>query len=106
MQNFNTVKEGERSKRLILQKPFSSEAKLKRDVKEVLNKYSKLLSEHYCAMKENNNITKISADINQYWFDAEIKIDKNKVLIDYETNAPSLIEKMAITSVKQYFAMQ
>jgi hypothetical protein len=106
MQHFKNGTDSDKSKQLILQKPYSSARKLKKDVKEVLNKYSKFLSEHYCALKEKNNVIKISADINEYWFEAEIKINKSKVLIDYETNAPSVIEKMAITSVKQYFVLQ
>ena len=71
-----------------------------------MNKYSKFLSEHYCALRENDDVIKISADINEYWFEAEIKINNSKVLIDYETNATSVIEKMAISNVKQYFALQ
>ncbi len=106
MQHFNNGTDSYKRKQLILQKPYSSAGKLKKDVKEVLNKYSKFLSEHYCAFKENKDVIKISADINEYWFDAEIKINNSKVLIDYETNAPSVIEKMAITRVKQYFVLQ
>lgn len=106
MKNFNRKAEGENPKRLIIQKRYRSAEKLKSDVKEVLNKYSKLLSENYCAFKESKDMIRISADIDQYWFDAEIKINNNRVLIDYETNAPSLIERLAITSVKHYFVLQ